>query len=218
MPLVDPWATMQLSPAQQSALTVQPPHAATHVVDEQMKRGMPESTPASAAAGLGTHGSVLQQSALETHAPPAFTHVESVQRGTPTLSSLHVSLWHTPLQQSHDERHCTVPRRQTSPLGLHACGLRQTPRMLGDEMAHAPGWSKQQSLSCRHTSPTTRHPLAGWQTKTPVGPYGAHRRLQHGPPHGGRPESAVATPPQTTPSIIPQLAGPPGGPPHVPSG
>jgi hypothetical protein len=140
MPLVDPRAMTQLSPAQQSALTVQPPHAATHVVAEQTKRGTPESTPASAAAGLGTHGSALQQSALETHASPAFTHAESVQRGTPTLSSLHVSLWHTPLQQSHDARHCTVPRRQTSPFGLHALGLRQTPRVFGGVMLHAPCW------------------------------------------------------------------------------
>jgi hypothetical protein len=59
---------MQLSPAQQSALTVQPPHAATQVDEEQMSFGMPESTPASAAAGLGTHGTPLQQSALDTHA------------------------------------------------------------------------------------------------------------------------------------------------------
>jgi hypothetical protein len=132
---------MHVSPAQQSALTVHAPQAATQLVEEHTKRGIPESTPASAAAGFGTHGTVLQQSAAETHAPPAFTHVELVQRGTPTLSSLHVSLWQLPLQQSQDAVQLTVDRRHTSPFGLHDIGLRQTPRTLGGEIEQAPGWS-----------------------------------------------------------------------------
>jgi hypothetical protein len=141
MPLVEPCEMTQLSPAQQSALTVQAPQAATHVDEEQTNRGTPESTPASAAAGLGTQGTSLQQSALETHAPPAFTHVEFVQRGTPTLSSLHVSLWQFPLQQSHDAVQDAVARRQTSPFGLQDIGLRQTPSTLPGAMEHEPGWS-----------------------------------------------------------------------------
>jgi hypothetical protein len=36
----------------------------------------------------------------------------------------------------------------------------------------------QQSASLRQRSPLTWQPLAGWQTFTPVGPYGAQRRLQ----------------------------------------
>jgi hypothetical protein len=39
----------------------------------------------------------------------------------------------------------------------------------------------QQSLSSRQRSPFTRQPDAGWQMDTPVGPYGAHRRLQQPP-------------------------------------
>jgi hypothetical protein len=39
----------------------------------------------------------------------------------------------------------------------------------------------QQSEFSRHKSPSTRQPRAGWQMLTPVGPYGAQRRLQHCP-------------------------------------
>jgi len=75
----------------------------------------------------------------------------------------------------------------------------------------------QQSMSCAHTSPTTWHPLAGWQMSTPVGPYGAQSRLQQEPPHAVTdPLSAVTTPPQTVPSTIEQLEAPEGGWPHVP--
>jgi hypothetical protein len=81
----------------------------------------------------------------------------------------------------------------------------------------------QQSESFVHRSPTTWHPLAGWQTSTPVGPHGAQARLQQPPPHCGSPPSIVTTPPSTPPppqimpSVIPQLAAPPGGVPQVPS-
>jgi hypothetical protein len=37
-------------------------------------------------SGFGTHGSPLQQLALDAHEPPAGTHVAPEQRGTPTLS------------------------------------------------------------------------------------------------------------------------------------
>jgi hypothetical protein len=62
-------------------------------------------------------------------------------------------------------------------------------------------------------------PVAGWQTNTPVGPHGAHERLQQLPPHEGMPPSATppTVPPQRTPSGIWQFAGPVGGGPHVPS-
>src|ERR1019366_4200861 len=57
----------------------------------------------------------------------------------------------------------------------------------------------------------------------PVGPQGAHARLQHGPPHAGKPASfqlmppSAAVPPQSWPSAMPQFAGPLGGfAPHVP--
>ncbi len=52
---------------------------------------------------------------------------------------------------------------------------------------------------------------------TPVGPYGAHNRLQHAPPQVGIvPLSAVTTPPQIVPSTIEQLADIVLGLPHVP--
>jgi hypothetical protein len=139
--LDDPCATLQLSPGQQSALTVQAPHAGTQLDEEQTKRAMPESAPASTAAGLGTQGTALQQSALETHACPAPTQVESVQRGTPSMSGLHVSWWQLPLQQSHDALHDAAANRHTSPFGLQALGLRHTPRTLGGAMLHDPGAS-----------------------------------------------------------------------------
>jgi hypothetical protein len=68
-------------------------------------------------------------------------------------------------------------------------------------------------------SPIVWQPVAGWQTNTPVGPHGAHERLQQAPPHEGMaasvvmtaPPSVIAVPPQSIPSTSPQLAGPPGG-------
>jgi hypothetical protein len=130
-----------------------------------------------------------------------------------------------PAQQSHDELHDIVFSLHTSPFGLQPIGFLHTPMVAGALMTHvtgipdAPGKpaDPQQSPSCAHRSPTTWHPLAGWQMSTPVGPYGAHARLQHPPPHDGRPPSTYTTPPsapvppQSTPSTIPQLAGPPGG-------
>ncbi len=65
-----------------------------------------------------------------------------------------------------------------------------------------------------------RHPLSGWQTITPVGPYGAHARLQHSPPHCGTPPSKTVTPPppHTVPAMV-QLPPPlPAATAHKPSG
>jgi hypothetical protein len=51
----------------------------------------------------------------------------------------------------------------------------------------------------------------------PVGPHGAHARLQHAPPHSGRPPSMNTVPPspalpaQSCPSASPQFAAPAGG-------
>jgi hypothetical protein len=101
-----------------------------------------------------------------------------------------------PAQQSHDELHDIVFSLQTSPSGLQPIGLRHTPRP-GMYMTHVTGLPEppgspaepQQSVSCVQRSPTTWQPLAGWQMSTPVGPQGAHARLQHGPPQAGRPPS-----------------------------
>jgi hypothetical protein len=156
------------------------------------------------ATGLGTQGAPPQQFALDAHAPPAFTHCAPAQRGTPTLSCLHVSfVSQLPLQQSQDELHDDVFNLQTSPSGLHPIGLRQTPTVLGGVMAQVTGLpdppgnpdEPQQSPSCVHRSPTTWHPLAGWQTSTPVGPQGAQARLQQGPPQTGSPASLWTIPP-----------------------
>ena len=142
------------------------------------------------------------------------------------MSCLHVSIVsQLPLQQSHEELHDIVFSLQTSPSGLQPIGLRQTPSVDGAVMTHVTGVPEppgnpaepQQSVSVVQRSPTTWQPLAGWQTSAPVGPHGAHARLQHGPPHAGSPASMLA-PPQSWPSTTPQLAGPPGGAaPHVPS-
>jgi hypothetical protein len=57
---------MHDEPGQQSASLLHAPHAAIHVVAAQTNGGMP--------LGFGTHGRLLQQSALEAHEPPAITH------------------------------------------------------------------------------------------------------------------------------------------------
>lgn len=143
-----------------------------------------------------------------------------MQRGTPTLSGLHVSRFsQLPAQQSHEALHDVVASLQTSPFGLQPTGLRQTPTVFGAVIEHVTGIplppgrpaDPQQSPSVRQRSPTTWHPLAGWQTNTPVGPYGAQRRLQHAPPQVGIAESCAEEPPQMVPSVIEQFAEPEGG-------
>jgi hypothetical protein len=179
-------------PGQQSALLVQPPHAGMHWLPEQTY-----GAPPSPGLGLGTHGMPPQQFALEAHALPASTQAPE-QRGTPTLSWWQVScVSQLPAQQSHDELHDIVASLQTSPSGLQPIGLRQTPTLEPAAMTQVTGLcdppgspaEPQQSLSCVQMSPTTWQPLAGWQMSTPVGPHGAHARLQHAPPHAGRPPS-----------------------------
>ena len=59
----------------------------------------------------------------------------------------------------------------------------------------------QQSLSVVHVSPSTWQPVAGWQMSTPVGPQGAHRRLQQLPPHPPSPAGEL----QSWPSAAEQF-------------
>jgi hypothetical protein len=161
-PLTLPIGVMQVSPSQQSALLVHAPQVATHDALKQMYGGVP--------FGFGTQGRPLQQFALDAQEPPAATHCAAAHRGTPTLSSLQVSrFWQLPLQQSHEELHDIVESLQTSPSGLHPCGLRQTPTMKGIEMSHVTGVpdppgkpaDPQQSVSFVQRSPTGWQPLAG---------------------------------------------------------
>jgi hypothetical protein len=207
-PLAWPCPTTQASPAQQSALTVQPPQLATQLPPEKQTNPPP---------GPGTQGSPLQQSALVAQPCPGPTQAAPVHRGTPVLSSLQVSLFSQfPAQQSHEALQLIVASLHTSPFGLQPCGLRHTPSVDPAEKLHVtlpdpgPGNADepQQSESLAHTSPTTWQPLAGWQMSTPVGPYGAHRRLQHDPPHVGI-DPPPYNPPQTAPSTIEQFDAPP---------
>ena len=64
----------------------------------------------------------------------------------------------------------------------------------------------QQSVFLRHKSPVTWQPLAGWQILVPLGPKGAHSRLQQSP-----------QPPHTTPSTPEQKVEPVGGELQVPN-
>jgi len=220
---------MHDSPGQQSALLLHAPHDGTHCCGKQVS-GPPPSAPP------GTHGLPLQQSALVAHAPPASRHCETEQRGTPRLSCLHVSAWQLPLQQSHDELQLLVARRHTAPLGLQPVGFWQTPTAppVPLHVAKPPcdcapppsagnAAEPQHSLSFVHRSPTRWHPLAGWQTRTPVGPHGAQARLQHAPPHAGMPPSRMTTPPSfvvpahSMPSVSWQLAPEVGTAPQRPS-
>lgn len=130
--------------------------------------------------GFGTHGRPLQQFALDAQACPEPTHCSAAQRGTPTLSTLQVSIVSQfPLQQSQDALHDCVFSLHTSPSGLQPMGLRQTPTVFGAVMLHVTGLpgllpgmpaDPQQSASFVQRSPTTWHPLAGWQIRAPVGP------------------------------------------------
>jgi hypothetical protein len=149
-----------------------PPHAGTQKPVAQTNAGV-------VPLGLGMQGSPEQQSALVEHACPAATHEAPVQRGTPTLSGLHVS-WFSqlPLQQSHEALQLIVASLQTSPFGLQPLGLRHTPSEAPAGLLHVtfpdpgPGNAAepQQSESLAQESPTTWQPLAGWQISTPVGP------------------------------------------------
>jgi hypothetical protein len=154
---------MQVSPAQQSALMVQPPHFGTQLAVPQTKAGLPP-------LGFGTHGSPLQQSALVEHPDPAARQEAPVHRGTPTLSGRQVScVSQLPEQQSHDALQLIVFSLQTSPFGLQLVGFRHTPSVPPAEKLHVtlpdpgPGNAAepQQSESLEQTSPTTWHPLAG---------------------------------------------------------
>lgn len=118
---------------------------------------------------FGTHGSPLQQSALDAHACPAPRHAAAVQRGTPTLSSLQVScVSQLPAQQSHDELQDIVESLQTSPFGLHPWGFTQTPTVLPGAIEQDTGLpdppgspaEPQQSASVVQMSPTGWQPLA----------------------------------------------------------
>jgi hypothetical protein len=162
VPLVLPCAIEQNSPAQQSALVVHAPHEGMHCTAEHTRGGVPPS----AGAGLGTHGAPLQQSALVEQPLPAFTHWASAQRGTPSLSVLHVSMVsQLPEQQSHVALQLMVASLHTAPLGsqlrierLHtptvAGGVIEQPTYL-PLFPPAPGYpsAPQQSLSCVQRSP-----------------------------------------------------------------
>ena len=155
----------------------------------------------------------------------------------PRLSCLHVScVSQLPEQQSQDELHDMFESLQTAPLGLHPVGFWQTPTAPpvplhveqppcdwhpppgGGKAADPQHWS-----SLVQRSPTRWQPLAGWQTRTPVGAQGAHERLQQAPPQVGRPPSVKTMPPsavlpaQSIPSVRLQLAPIVGGEPHSPS-
>ena len=155
MPCVLPSDISHEVPGQQSALLVQPPQAETQIVGEHTYGGVP--------LGFGTHGTPLQQSALDAHEAPAPTHCRFAQRGTPTLSCLHVSsVSQLPAQQSHDELQLVVCSLHTSPLGLHPIGSVQMPTGPPELLSHVTGLfdppgnpvAPQQSPSVLHRSPT----------------------------------------------------------------
>jgi len=157
VPLALPVERTHAVPGQQSAFVVYVPHAATHCWPVHTYGGVPPST------GFGTHGIPPQQFALDAQAWPASTQAPA-QRGTPTLSWMHV-FWFSqlPLQQSHDALHDIVCSLQTSPSGLHPIGRRHTPTWAPAAISHVTGLPEppgrpadpQQSLSFTHKSPTT---------------------------------------------------------------
>jgi hypothetical protein len=140
-----------------------------------------------------------------------------------------------PAQQRSVALHEFVASRQMAPAGEHALPLSQRPTAaVGLDFAQwtfvisprglpfgTPG-APQQSLSVVQSSPVGWQPLGGWQMSRPV-MYGAHARLQHEPPHCGRPPSTSTTPPSgaVPPHAWPATVHIPAPPPvatlHVPS-
>jgi hypothetical protein len=130
-----------------------------------------------------------------------------------------------PLQQSQLALQDMVASLQTSPSGLQPWGLRQTPTVSPAAMVQVTGVpdppgspaDPQQSWSLVQRSPTGWQPVAGWQTRTWLGPQGAQSRLQQAPPQAGSPASPTVAPPaHSDPSGSPQLADPEGGGSQVP--
>jgi hypothetical protein len=118
-----------------------------------------------------------------------------------------------PEQQSHDCEQDIVLSLQTSPFGWHAWpasgwffAFWHRPSAAPAAFEHAPTAVPQQSESFAQRSPVTWQPLAGWHTRTPVGPKGAQSALQQVPPQAMTPAS-VTTPPHTVPSTM-QLPAP----------
>ena len=95
VPEVDPGGTWHTLPAQQSAVTVQPPPDGMHT-------GPPPSRPIaqrSCPVLSGTQGTPLQQSPVKAHVSPPGRHVPPPQRGKPNGSSWHTPELPTPAQQ-----------------------------------------------------------------------------------------------------------------------
>jgi hypothetical protein len=206
--LVEPGAAMHGIPEQQSASVVQSPFAGTHELSPQMKGGPP-------GASFGKQGKP-QQSALEAQGSPALEPASEqspapVQRGIPRRSCWHTvgSMFTLPAQQLFSALHELVASLHTAPAGRQELPLSHRPVGSPEALLHMPEplppgtpGAPQQSESATHTSPVGRQPLGGWQTRTPVGPYGAQARLQHSPPHAGTPASVIAAPPlQTSPAM-----------------
>jgi hypothetical protein len=218
--LVEPCATTHVSPAQQSAFVVQEPQFLTQAPPWKHWKPPPST---------GTHGgarppSGAQQSAAVTHDPPGWTQLKPVHRGTPTLSGWQESTCsQLPEQQSQGCPHAMFFSLQTWPFGWQVCPASawfidcvQRPMVDPVGMEQAPACEPQQSESCRHRSPVTWQPLAGWQTSRPVGPNGAQSALQQLPPQAMAPES-VTMPPQTVPSTMqPPVPEAVGGAPQYP--
>jgi hypothetical protein len=99
------------------------------------------------------------------------------------------------VQQSHRALQLCVESLQMLPDGAHPAAALQTPMVAPAAIEQVTGCPEppgspadpQQSLSAVQVSPAGWQPLGCRQTGTPVGPYGAHRWLQHMPPHVGTP-------------------------------
>ena len=177
MPCVEPGGALHGNPEQQSASVVQVPPEGTQLVPQM------NGAPPSPALAFGKHGRP-QQSALVAQGWPAKDPASaqsptSVQRGMPSRSCWQtVGSWFTlPAQQLFSALHDVVASLQTAPAGRHEFPLSQRPTgspapLLQRTEPLPPGspGEPQQSESLPHTSPVGRHPLGGWQTRTPVGP------------------------------------------------
>ncbi len=201
MPVEEPGGVPHGRPAQQSASVLHAPPDFTQLSPQMYGEPLP--------LVLGTQG-MPQQSALVAHAWPVMAPASpvqppaaSVQRGMPSRSRWQVSLCCTlPAQHTSVAEHDWDCSRQIDPAGEHFWPWLHSPSFAPAAFEHLvfaslsglPG-PPQQSLSVAHTSPVGRQPLGGWQTWTPVGPYGAHEWLQQNvSPHAVVPPAAHTVP------------------------
>ena len=166
--------------------------------------------------GLGTQGLPLQQSALVAHAvpPSCAVHVGAprdadvvLPAGRVLVAEARAAVLVGVAGGHHELAHVAVGRASHVLLAVAAEQTTAWPDV--GRPASMRACEPQHSLSLVQVSPSTWHPVAGWQTLTPVGPQGPHARLQHEPPQPpSRSETGMHSWPSTCVQLPPKVNWP----------